>query len=169
MIITDPTYLIAELTGDVVPLVRQMRERFNPDNVFWPADITIAGSSGLGTIKYGQSLNSLVDQLTPVVHDFGFKNITFVGVSRFPNTGIYYLAPEAAQFKNMHQSVRSSGVEFNESEWPYNPHCTLRWLDDDSPDCKELFDSIALPKNSAIECFSLYQPKARGGSRLHKF
>ena len=56
MNIDKPTYLIAELGGDVVELVRSMRQRFNPNNVLWPADITIAGSSGVGTLKDGQSL-----------------------------------------------------------------------------------------------------------------
>lgn len=62
MKIIKPTYLIAELSGDVVELVRSMRLRYNPDNVFWPADITVAGSSGLGTVKEGQELEDVIEK-----------------------------------------------------------------------------------------------------------
>lgn len=64
MNIDKPTYLIAELGGDVVRLVRTMRERFNPNNVLWPTDITIAGSSGVGTLKNGQPLDQIVAIIT---------------------------------------------------------------------------------------------------------
>lgn len=169
MRIYNPTYLIAELSGDVVPLVLSMRKRFNPDNVFWPADITIAGSSGVGTIKHGQHLSDVVDKLAPIVSALGFSDCHFEAVHRFPNTGIYYLLPEREPFDRMHAAVVDSDVEFNDSEWPYNPHCTLRWKDQDAPECKALFESLELPTNSAVECFSLYQPQVKGGCRIHKF
>ena len=118
MIITHPTYLIAELTGDVVPLVKSMRERFNPDNVYWPADITIAGSSGIGTLKHGQNIDEVVDRLSPIVQKYGFEELEFLSIERFPDTGIYYLVPEREKFDLMHQAVLRSELEFNKSEWP---------------------------------------------------
>lgn len=169
MKLSIPTYLIAELAGDVVPLVKEMRERFNPNNVYWPADITIAGSSGVGPIKIGQNLEDVVSQLTPIIREYYFKELKFISINCFPDTGIYYLAPKRGKFDEMHQAVIRSGVEFNDSEWPYNPHCTLRWCDDDSPECSELFETMSLPVNSAIECFTLYQPQVKGGSRVHRF
>jgi len=169
MKVSTPTYLIAELSGDVVPLVLDMRKRFNPKNTHWPADITIAGSSGVGTLKDGQHLNEVVEQLTPIVREFGFTDIEFVSVSRFPNTGIYYLMPAREKFDCLHKAVVHSTVEFNESDWPYNPHCTLRWHDDDAKECKTLFDSLKLPIESAVDCFSLYQPQKNGGCRVHRF
>lgn len=169
MKITKPSYLIAELEGDVVPLVLEMRKRFNPSNQNWPADITIAGSSGIGTIREGQDLQEVIDKLTPIIRRYSFTEINFIGVSRFPNTGIYYLLPERAGFDRIHRAVLDSGVKFNNNEWPYTPHCTLRWSNDDAPECKKLFESLSLPENSTIDCFSLYQPETSGGNRVHRF
>ena len=56
MRIITPTYLIAELSGEVVNFVTERRELHNPDRTAWPVDITIAGSSEIGTIKEGQQL-----------------------------------------------------------------------------------------------------------------
>ena len=169
MNIDKPTYLIAELGGDVVELVRSMRQRFNPNNVLWPADITIAGSSGVGTLKDGQSLDHIIETITPIVSELKFKNVEFIEVGKFPDTGIYFLKPERDQFDKMHKSIISSGLEFNESPWPYNPHCTLHWKDKSTAELDEYFNSIEIPKNSVVECFSLYQPEKIGGTRAYEF
>ena len=169
MKITKPTYLIAELSGEVAELVRSMRTRFNPSNVNWPADITVAGSSGVGTLKLGQSLDEVVEKIIPVMTELSFTRVKFTGIERFPETGIYYLMPERLNFDLMHEAIVASGLEFDESPWPYNPHCTLRWQDGTSPEIEELFKSIELPEESIVDCFSLYQPEKIGGNRIYTF
>ncbi len=166
MIIDNPTYLISELAGDVVALVKEMRQRFNPDHD-WPVDITIAGSSGVGTIKEGQDINDVIRAFRPIINSHGFTDVTFLSADKFPNTGIYYLAPERRYFDSLHKAIAGSEIQFNENQWPYNPHCTLRAGTEPTDECDLLFKSMNLPKNSIIECFSLYQPF--GGGRVHRF
>ena len=113
MQIEKPTYLIAELGGDVVPLVLEMRQRFNPDNQYWPADITIAGSSGVGTLKLGQDLAHVVEKFSPIIERLAFTELAFSTVERFPDTGIYYLNPERQKFDRLHQAIIGSDVEFD--------------------------------------------------------
>lgn len=169
MRLTKPTYLIAELSGDVVDLVREMRSRFNPDNIFWPADITIAGSSGVGTFQENHDLESVVETLSPIMTSHQFTEVTFLKVDRFPGTGIYYLAPERDKFDCLHQATVKSGIKFNESQWPYNPHCTLCWQEQDKLEYRKLFEEMEIPSQTTIECFSLYQPEKLGGIRVHRF
>lgn len=169
MEITKPTYLIAELDGDVAPLVLEMRKRYNPNNQYWPADITIAGSSGVGTLKHGQSLARVVQVFTPIIEAFGFSDVEFLEVGKFSDTGIYYLNPAREKFDLLHNAITESGILFEEIRWPYNPHCTLCWHDTDSQEYKDHFGAINVPVNSYVECFSLYQPEVRGGIRVHKF
>ncbi len=167
MKIDNPTYLISELKGDVVTLVKEMRQRFNPDHD-WPVDITIAGSSGIGTIKEGQDVDVVIEALQPIVDSNSFTDVTFISANRFPNTGIYYLAPERNLFDTLHKAIAGSVVEFNDNKWPYNPHCTLRAGAEPTDECDFLIEGMSLPKNSAIDCFSLYQPFSSGG-RIYRF
>ena len=167
MIINDPTYLIAELAGDVVDLVTDCRQRFNPDHD-WPVDITLAGSSGIGTIEAGQSLAAIIDVFSPIIEAYRFIDVRFLSAERFPNTGIYYLAPERDHFDNLHHAITKSGVRFNSNPWPYNPHCTLRADAEPTHECDQLIEELTLPNRTNIECFSLYQPFS-GNGRLHRF
>lgn len=167
--IAKPTYLIAELGGDVVELVRSMRSRFNPDNVLWPADITIAGSSGVGTLEYGQSLDEVIEIMTPIIAKLAFTKVVFTGIERFPNTGIYYLNPIRDRFDEMHKAIVLSGLAFSDNPWPYNPHCTLHWKDENTAEIEAFFKTVEIPSDSFIDCFSLYQPQKRGGTRAYKF
>jgi len=167
MLVDHPTYLISELAGDVVALVKEMRQRFNP-NHDWPVDITIAGSSGIGTIKEGQDIDKVIKAFQSIIDLHGFTDVTFTSVSRFPNTGIYYLAPERDNFDALHKAIAGSDIQFNDNQWPYNPHCTLRAGTEPTDECDLLFKSMSTPSNSIIECFSLYQPYS-GGGRVHRF
>ncbi|MET0063322.1 MAG: 2'-5' RNA ligase family protein [Candidatus Thiodiazotropha endolucinida] len=169
MRIDKPTYLIAELQGDVVPLVNELRKRFNPDCSQWPVDITIAGSSGIGTIKEEQMIADVIDILSPVINKYGFKKVAFKSISRFPNTGIYYLVPDRYPFDILHEAVVKSGILFNENKWPYNPHCTLRAGPSPTDECSSLFETMSIPINTSVEFFSLYQPVPCGGFRVHRF
>lgn len=61
MKINAPTYLIAELSGEIVPFVTDLRKEYNPSHVAWPVDITIAGSSGVGTVLEGQEIDEVIE------------------------------------------------------------------------------------------------------------
>ena len=169
MKINKPTYLIAELEGDIVPLVYDLRKRFNPGSTNWPVDITVAGSSGIGTIQEGQNVSKVINCLKPIINNLGFFEVSFTAIDRFPETGMYHLVPEREQFDKLHQAVAKSGVLFNENRWPYNPHCTLRAGLEVTEECDVLFKSMSIPRNVTIECYSLYQPEENGGCRVHRF
>ena len=169
MQISKPTYLIAELAGDVVSLVYDFRRRFNPANTNWPVDITVAGSSGIGTIQEGQVVTEVIDCLMPIISEYGFSGVNFTSINRFPDTGIYHLVPERERFDILHRAVADSGILFNANQWPYNPHCTLRSGPLPTEECNVLFESMSIPKNVTIESFSLYQPESHGGFRVHRF
>jgi 2'-5' RNA ligase len=169
MRINNPTYLIAELDGDVVPMVNALRKRFNPGRTQWPVDITIAGSSGIGTIKEEQIVGKVINLISPIISKHGFTQVNFRSISRFHNTGIYHLVPERAQFDVLHKAVANSGILFNENNFPYTPHCTLRAGHSPTEECNTLFKTMSIPDNVTIKCFSLYQPKPGGGIRIHCF
>ena len=169
MQISEPTYLIAELKGDVTNLILGLREKYSPAQINWPTDITIAGSSGLGTIREGQDLNSIVELLAPILKKHPFREIKFTSVKCFSGTGIYYLEPSGEKFVTLHNAVADSGVLFHRNKWPYRPHCTLRSGAEATEKLDQTFKQMTIPKNTEIDCFSLYQPRVNGGLRIHQF
>jgi len=168
MEIDRPTYLIAELIGDVEPLIYRLRSQFNPERTSWPVDITIIGSSGVGTIKEGESLSKIVDRFSPIVENFGFKTVQFLSIDQFKGTGILFLKPERKAFDELHSAVAETEISFNMNRWPYNPHCTLAAVGnlDEYPSLESL---VEIPQATEIKCFSLYQPEPNGGIRIHQF
>jgi 2'-5' RNA ligase len=169
MKLDKPTYLIAELKGEIEDYVYGLRSKFNPERTSWPTDITVAGSSGIGTISEGQELEIIVSEIAGVLSSFQFEDVAFDELDRFPNTGIYVLKPIRDKFDALHEAIKATKVSFNESPWPYNPHCTLCAKRDNTEELDSAFSGASFPKSARIKCFSLYQPEANGGSRIHKF
>ncbi|WP_430623915.1 hypothetical protein [Marinimicrobium locisalis] len=131
-------------------------------------DITIAGSSGIGTIKEGQKLSEVVSRFSPIIEQLGFKAVQFFSTGQFPGTGIVYLVPERVAFDELHSAISGSGVSFNANRWPYNPHCTLAAVSNPVGDLG-FADSLEIPEATEIKCFSLYLPELGGGTRIHQF
>ena len=169
MKIDKPTYLIAELEGDIEKYVTDLRNQFNPERVLWPIDITIAGSSGLGPILEGQALNLVISEIEKVISTFYFDDVVFNELDRFTNTSIYFLKPTRDKFDVLHEALNKSKVLFNANPWPYNPHCTLCSKSESNKELDLAFSEAAFPKTANIRCFSLYQPYNNGGYRLYKF
>lgn len=169
MKLDKPTYLIAELKGEIEDYVYNLRSNFNPDRTSWPTDITIVGSSGIGTISEGQELDFVVSEIREVLSSYQFKGVVFEKLERFPNTGIYVLKPFRDKFDALHEAIKASRVAFNENPWPYNPHCTLCAMRENTIELESAFSGATFPTSANIRCFSLYQPEANGGSRIHKF
>lgn len=169
MKIEKPTYLIAELEGEIESYIYDFRSQFNPDRTLWPADITIAGSSGIGTISEGQELDFVVAEIEAVLNSYQLRVVVFEGVDRFPNTGIYVLKPFRDQFDVLHEAIKATKIKFNENPWPYNPRCTLCAAPENTGDLESVFSDVPFPSAAEIRCFSLYQPRSNGGSRIHRF
>lgn len=169
MKIEKSTYLIAELEGEIESYVYELRRQFNPDRILWPVDITIAGSTGVGTISEGQELDFLIAEIEAVLNSYQFRGVVFEGVDRFPNTGIYVLKPFRDQFDVLHEAIKATKVKFNENPWPYNPHCTLCAAPESTGGLESAFSDVSFPESARIRCFSLYQPRSNGGSRIHRF
>ncbi len=99
------------------------------DNFFTelPAEVTIAGSTGVGILDPMQDLaaaysiiDRIADQTAPIEAAFG-------PAVRFPGTDIFALSFEdEAPFRVLHEKVAKSGIKFRESPHAFTPHCTLR-------------------------------------------
>lgn len=154
-----PAYIVLEIPPPVSGVVQSLRDSLATPTARLPVEITVAGSSGTGPILQGTSkaaTESLLKSVLPGLKPFSMR---FQEVRRFPNTNIFYLAPENRKpFDRIHENLKVSGIAFAPNPWPYNPHCTLRsGTMTDGASGEDIFN-LSVPKQDfVIDTLSIYE------------
>jgi 2'-5' RNA ligase len=154
-----PTFIVLEIPSPISGAIQAIRDSLATPTARLPVEITVAGSSGVGPILPGADKNeteTLLKSVLPKLKPFPAR---FHEIRRFPNTNIFYLAPHDRQtFDQIHATLKTSGIKFAASPWPYNPHCTLRGgpLNDNASADQIL--SLSFPKQDfIINTLSIYE------------
>jgi hypothetical protein len=143
--ITKPAFIVAELPAELAAWVRAVRESFEPGIAHLPAEITLAGSSGLGPISTGQSIESIRSALeSALVGRLPFE-ARFNGVDNFPGTDIFFASPEPEPFVTLHRAIATSGIGFAPSNFPYRAHCSLKGMTPLQPGQRETLARLTVP------------------------
>ncbi|OGV38510.1 MAG: hypothetical protein A2020_13190 [Lentisphaerae bacterium GWF2_45_14] len=122
-----PTYIVLDVPPPASDYIKAMRRRFDPERADVPVEITIAGSSGLGTIAAGQRPDLVFRTIADVASKFSPFVSSFLRVKKFRGTGIIYFEPaNPLNFIQIHFALESSGILFNPNPFPFTPHCTIR-------------------------------------------
>lgn len=100
-----------------------------------PAEITIAGSSGVGVIKADQEPDLVFSIIEQIATQTAPIRACFRSVIRFPRTDIFVLTLEdEASLRSLHQRIITSAIRFETNRFPFQPHCTLRSRSPVSPE-----------------------------------
>src|SRR5664280_1054997 len=126
MQITKPTFVVVELPHHIAAWVRETRLAFEPAISHMPAEITLAGSSGVGPISAGQSIESIRSKLEAALAGRVPFQARLTGIGNFPGTDIFFASPEPEPFVALHRAIVSSGIAFGSSAFSYCPHCSLK-------------------------------------------
>lgn len=151
------TYIVLDITGPVASEIRRVRARHNYD--FYgalPVEITVAGSSGIGSAAPDQDARDVFLALDRVAAETPTIEARFGPVLRFPDTDIFVLTvQDPSPFADLHERLRESGVRFLESPFPFTPHCTLRGQVSGSPSPQEVEDLMATTISGSFQCETL--------------
>ncbi len=154
-----PAYIVLEIPPPVRGAIQSIRDSLATPAARLPVEITVAGSSGIGPIPSGADKNETEAALKSVLARLKPFRVQFQEIRRFPNTNIFYLAPENRQpFDHIHEILKSSGIFYGPNPWPYNPHCTLRGGPmTDSASAEDIF-RLSFPKQDfVIDTLSIYE------------
>lgn len=110
--------------GKVMDVRQRHRDEFRSS---LPAEITVAGSSGVGVIEEGEDpqkvrriLDEIAESTSPIRASFG-------PVLRFDGTDIFVLTlNDAAPVEALHNRIADSEIRFKATPHQFFPHCTLR-------------------------------------------
>src|SRR5262245_760616 len=89
-----PACIVLEIPSPVREAVQAIRDSLGTVAALLPVEITVAGSSGVGPIPAGTDKNEIQERLRVVTSGFEPFQVRFQEIRRFPNTDIFYLAPE---------------------------------------------------------------------------
>lgn len=163
-----PTYIVLDLPAPIAEAVTLIRDRYDPLIASLPVEITLAGSSGVDVIAPGQNQEEVLEILEKVGRRHLPIRTSFVGISRFSGTQVFWLRPEDAKpFQVLQNELIAKGIRFEESPFPYTPHCTLSSKTGMSAARERALTREAFPiRPFTLSRLSLYQLHHGTASRL---
>src|SRR5215208_4206349 len=107
-------YIVAELTGSVGALIREIQLEVDPELArFLAPHVTIAGSSGMGPIRPDVPLSELRARLAPVAASIAPMTLQFERPMRFMQTTVVVLplSPNGP-LRALHEAIKASGLPY---------------------------------------------------------
>lgn len=125
-VFSTPTYIVLDLPQPVCAEVLAMRQRFDLYQAGLPPEITVAGSSGVGTVARGQAPSHVFRAIEAVAQRHLPFACSFESMRRFPGVPVFWLCPrDRAPFDALYRALLESDIKFDASPFPFNPHCTI--------------------------------------------
>ncbi len=122
------SYIVLDLPSPIKEKILDIRNYHKYSlKVPLPAEITIAGSSGIGVIKSGQDKELVFSKLNEIAINTRPILASFKDVLRFPSTDLFVFTLDNEEpFNILHKKIIESGIEFESNKFPFKAHCTLR-------------------------------------------
>jgi 2'-5' RNA ligase len=152
--------------------VRAIRSLIDPSRANLAVEISLCGSNGRGIISPGQNSKAVFAEIDAIAKNFKAFKATFGEVKRFPDTGIFYytlLDPEP--FIQLHELFVKSTIKFDPTDFPYEPHCTLKLGQDTEYSEEDIIKKLTPPRQDfTIDTISIYSinPKSKIPKLIHR-
>ncbi|MFC7321502.1 2'-5' RNA ligase family protein [Halobacillus campisalis] len=163
------TYIVLDLPNKIADKVKEIRSEYRY-TMSLPAEITVAGSSGIGVLQYEQDSSNVYKITKDIASRTRPIKGTFGKVSRFPHTDIFFFTlQDESPFRKFHEQLVNSNIKFTDSSFPYKPHCTL--CNNSSLSVKETDELLSMEMSEAfiLDTVSVYslQRKPNGDINVH--
>ena len=166
-----PTYIVLELPPEIASKVSVLRSRYDSNTAKLPAEITIAGSSGIGTLAANQNAEETIRSIQHVAHKHLPFLTAFASIEQFPNTQIFWLKPrDRKPFDALQNAFVAAGIKFFANPFPFNPHCTISAKATLSTRQESELRAISIPTEEfVLSTLCLYQSVQGKASLLKSF
>jgi 2'-5' RNA ligase len=154
-----PAFIVLEVPSAIANIVQQWRERYDPIVAAFPVEITLTGSSGVGTLASDQDPAEVSAILGDVARGLIPFTTQFTHIGRFPGTDIFYLAPaHPEKFVAVQKMLTATRLRFNPSPFPYTPHCTIRSAGKVSPEDEQALLALQAPSQAfTLDTLAVYE------------
>ncbi len=122
------TYIVLELPESTASAIHKIRTEQGDDfQASMPTEITVVGSSGVGPIAQDQDPDEFFKIIDEIAASTPPITVSFDKAHRFPGTDIVVMKLQNdTLIRSLHQRFIESGIKFQNTDFEYVPHCTLR-------------------------------------------
>lgn len=154
----DPSYIVLNIPSPVADQLRDIRAFFDPPRAHMVIEISLCGSNGCGTIIPGQDPDMVFAEIDSIAAETEAFSAKFGHVEHFPDTGIfYYTLQDIEPFEKLHSRIIESKIEFNTTDFSYEPHCTLKLSQHAEYTEKQILEHLQPPNQDfIIDTMSIY-------------
>ncbi|MGV3710417.1 MAG: 2'-5' RNA ligase family protein [Gemmatimonas sp.] len=123
-------YIIVELPGEAGERVRAIQEKFDPKLAkLNPPHLTLAGSSGVGSIPADTPVAELRAALEPIARSTPAMSLPLLPPIRFMQTSIVVLPMDPhGPLRTLHERIARSGLTFKPARFMFTPHVTMSFF-----------------------------------------
>lgn len=123
----DGIFITSELEGDLAQRIHALQLRFDPKMAnHLPPHITLIGSSGAGPAPPDTPVAVLKERIEPVAAATAPIVLRFGPPERFVQREIVSMRLDPhGPLRALHERLKTCGLSFAPSRYPFTPHCTL--------------------------------------------
>ncbi len=153
------TYVVLDLPEPVAGQVMAIRRKnLDAFRAALPAEITVAGSGGVGCFAEDEDPDRAWQILADIAASTPPIHASFGEVMRFPNTDLFVLRLiDEEPIRAFHERIAGSGIRFDSSRFPYTPHGTLRGRSPVTDDDVEALFTERISDRFTLDRLSVYR------------
>jgi 2'-5' RNA ligase len=153
------TYAVLDLpepvAGKVIAIRRKNQDAFR---AALPAEITVAGSGGVGCFMPDEEPHKVWEVLGQIAATASSIETALAEVVRFPGTNIFVFRPDPdEELRRLHERIATSAIRFQANRFPYTPHCTLRSRSPVTEEEAAILFGERIPERFTLDQLSVYR------------
>lgn len=151
-------YIIVELPGEAGERVRAIQEKYDPKLArLNPPHLTLAGSSGVGSIPAETTVAALRAALEPIARTTPPMSLALDKPLRFMQTEIVVLPMDPhGPLRALHERIAKSGLRFKAARFSFTPHVTMSFFPTLTPTVERELLSVRIAAPAIIDRFQVY-------------
>jgi 2'-5' RNA ligase len=164
----DGIFITTELEGELAKRIHALQLRFDPKMAnHLPPHITLIGSSGAGPAPPDTPVAVLREKLRPVVETTAPIVLRFGPPERFVQREIVSMRLDPhGPLRTLHERLKTCGLPFLPSRYPFTPHCTLNMYPTLTPANLKAMLAVRETEPFTVRTLSVYHTKEPQKPRL---
>jgi 2'-5' RNA ligase len=151
------TFVVLDLSPEAERHVRDIRRRYGSARQYLPAEVTVAGSSGVGVFAPEQDPAAALETVAGIARRTAPFPMSFGPVARFPDSDVFYWAiRDVTPVVHVHERLRDSGLLFTPTPFPFSPHLTVDVFEAPAAELVTELLALAPPPDVAAATMTVY-------------